>query len=509
MESWQKMISNDEDAKMTVQDWRNIAQSISLVTGGVRATRNKIAQNKMKNAARVDGVVGVNVYNKQTQQMERVLVDGDTAKNVRAAQGDKAKIEAELSKLDDFKDKFGESGTLEVATGMGGLQKPWEKVTAADGKTSRQLRSIFSDGKAQVTDVYDFSRINGTHSNIANWLSTKGTPTVVNNQRGKMSSEAFEAKQKELLDQAGVEAQVGKVKEAAAARKKYLEDVQGRITKAEGELATVTQRAGGDDFAAKHADAEAILAGLPSKQAINDAQAVVTARQKFIDNAKQKRQALAESRQKHISDMEAGLNARLDTMNKTLNRLKSRKRTLEAKQKAGALGKKEAAELRNLPSRIKDIQKSIKTTRSEIVTNTARIKSLHGQKRAQLKTDIDTAKGEMATATPVAAQSKDMASAIAQRDLAKSGLDLQRSLDALRRRQASHDPATSHTQAYRDLENMLNNLRTSNPTIGSKAVSWDMQDILKRYGLSSADAFKEGGPINRNKINKFLSYAKR
>ena len=508
MESWQKMVSNDEDAKMTVQDWRNIAQSISLVTGGIRATRNKIAQNKMKNAARVDGVVGVNVYNKQTQQMERVLVDGDTAKNIRNAKNAK-EVEAELSKLDDFKDKFGESGTLEVATGMGGLQKPWEKVTTADGKTSRQLRSIFSDGKAQVTDVYDFSRVNGTHSDIANWLSTKGTPTVVNNQRGKMSSEAFEAKQKELLDQAGVEAQVSKVKDAVAARKKYLEDLKGRITATEGELATARQQAGGDDFVARQVDAETRLAGLPSKQAVNDAQAIVTARKKFIDNANQKRQALSDSRQKQLADMEAGLNAQLDTMNKSLNRLKSRKRTLEAKQKAGTLGKKEAAELKKLPSRIEEVRKSIRTTKSEIVTNTARIKSIHGKKRAQLKSDIKTAKGEIATATPVAAQSKDVASAVAQRKAAISGQELQKRLNTLQGRQASHDPATAHTQAYRDLENMLNNLRTNNPNIGSRTVNWDMDAILQRYGVNSSDVFKSGGSINRNKINKFLSYAKR
>ena len=509
MESWQKMVSNDEDAKMTVQDWRNIAQSIGLVTGGVRATRNKIAQNKMKNAARVDGVVGVNVYNKQTQQMERVLVDGDIAKNIKAVQGYKAKIEAELSKLDDFKDKFGESGTLEVATGMGGLQKPWEKVTNADGTTSRQLRSIFSDGKAQVTDVYDFSRVNGTHSDIAKWLSTKGTPTVENNQRGKISSEAFEAKQKELLDQAGVEAQVGKVKEAVAARQKYLEDLKGRITDTKGELATAKQQAGGDDFVARQADAETRLSGLPSRQAVNDAQAIITARRRFIDTAKQKRQALSDSRQKQIADMEAGLNARLETMNQTLNRLKSRKKTLEDRQAKGPLSQRLATELSNLPRRIRDVQKSIRNTKSEIVTNTKRIKSIHSQKRAQLKSDIRTAQGEIATATPVANQSKDVASAVAQRDAAISGQALKRRLATLQGRQASRDPSTAHTRAYQELETMLNNLRTNNPNIGNRAVNWDMDAILQRYGVNSSDVFKSGGSINRNKINKFLNYAKR
>ena len=33
-----------------------------------------------------------------------------------------------------------------------------------------------------------------------------------------------------------------------------------------------------------------------------------------------------------------------------------------------------------------------------------------------------------------------------------------------------------------------------------------MQAILNRYGVT--DAFKQGGSINRNKINKFLNYAK-
>jgi hypothetical protein len=64
MESWGKLTTKGE--KMTVQDWRNIQQSIGLVTGTTRAIRNKAAQNRAKQTAKVDGVVGVNVYNKQT-----------------------------------------------------------------------------------------------------------------------------------------------------------------------------------------------------------------------------------------------------------------------------------------------------------------------------------------------------------------------------------------------------------------------------------------------------------
>jgi hypothetical protein len=35
-----------------------------------------------------------------------------------------------------------------------------------------------------------------------------------------------------------------------------------------------------------------------------------------------------------------------------------------------------------------------------------------------------------------------------------------------------------------------------------------MNDILKHYNLDPSKVFKQGGTINRNKINKFLNYAK-
>jgi hypothetical protein len=70
MNSWGKLTSGDENQKLTVQDWRNIAQSIGLLTGATRAIKNKAAQKSMKKQAKVDGVVGVDVLNKQTGKVE-------------------------------------------------------------------------------------------------------------------------------------------------------------------------------------------------------------------------------------------------------------------------------------------------------------------------------------------------------------------------------------------------------------------------------------------------------
>ena len=44
MESFSKFTSGDADKKLTVQDWRNIAQGISVVTYEVRAGKNKYQQ---------------------------------------------------------------------------------------------------------------------------------------------------------------------------------------------------------------------------------------------------------------------------------------------------------------------------------------------------------------------------------------------------------------------------------------------------------------------------------
>lgn len=530
MDSWQKMLDKDEDAKMTVQDWRNIAQSISLVTGGVRATRNKVQQSKMRSEARVDGVLGINIRNKNTGEIEQILVDGDTAKRIREAKGSTAEIEKVLNDLDAYKGKFGKDGDLEVNTkSNGSWQSPVHRREVEDGTGNKEweYRGFRSKGKADVNEVYDFSRVqqgygvargfkipgvsdklNQWHQDLVARANTNSGVTQAD-QRGKWTSTGIKDEQTRLLNEAGVEAQVGKVQEAVAARKKYLEDLQGRITETETEIAPYRQKAGGDDLTERLLDAETRLAGLPSKQAVNDAHAGIVARQKAIAAAETRRNDLINSRQKQIADMEAGMNARLQTMNQQLNRMKSRKKLLEAKQAAGTLGKKEATELSNLPGRITTLRKSIRQTKSEIVTNTKRIKDIHGKQLSQIKADIKTARGEIATASSVADYRTEVLAAHAQRQAAMDGQSLQRRLNALQGRKASHDPATAPTQAYRELEAKLNNLRATNGTIGGQTINWDMDAILQRYNVKASDVFQQGGTINRNKLNKFLNYAKR
>ena len=67
------------------------------------------------------------------------------------------------------------------------------------------------------------------------------------------------------------------------------------------------------------------------------------------------------------------------------------------------------------------------------------------------------------------------------------------------------NPST-HTHAYNKLQQMVADYQTNHSTIEGRTVNWDMAEILNNAGIRNA--FKQGGSINRNKINKFLNYAK-
>lgn len=67
------------------------------------------------------------------------------------------------------------------------------------------------------------------------------------------------------------------------------------------------------------------------------------------------------------------------------------------------------------------------------------------------------------------------------------------------------NPST-HTHAYNKLQQMVADYTANHSTIEGRTVNWDMSEILRNAGIRNA--FKQGGSVNRNKINKFLTYAK-
>ena len=541
MNSLSKFLSEDKDKKLTVQDWRNIAQSISLVTGGARAIKNKAQQSKMRKEARVDGVLGVNIRNKNGD-VEQILVDGKTADQIRNAKGDSAEITKILNDLDAYKGKFGENGDYVVSTkNDGSWQSPIHRRELQDGsgKKEWEYRGFKQSGKADVNEVYDFSKVttgygsgwglkipgvsdqlNRWHQNLVAKANSKMTPAQVD-QRGKLTGEAFEAEHTKLLTDNNVEAQVGKIKAAVEARRKSLAKTDEFITKTQAEVEGLQKSAGGDDFDVRYADAEARLRGLSSNDVINAAQNTIAHNTAVIARNKAKRSVLSQSRASQLSQVDSKvkqIQSRMTDISESLTA--GRKRIMEidvelskriSKAKRTALTAERAQIVKDNRSLAKEHRVlSSELPQAQAVADAGRTRIIENFNRAytRLAASTKTSKGAIATATPIAAQRKAYSEAYAQREAATAGREAQKRLNTLLGRKAAHDPATAHTHAYKELEILLNNLKASNPTIGGRTVNWDMDAILKRYGVDAKDVFKQGGSINRNKINKFLTYAK-
>lgn len=459
MGSWEKMISSDEDAKMTVQDWRNIAQSISLVTGAGRAIKNKAAQNAMKNKARVDDVVGINVYDKSTKQTKQILVDGETAKNIKAAQGDRAKVEAELSKLEDFKDKFGEAGTLEVLTkGHGPLQSPIHRATKADGSKSFELRPMRGEGRAQVTDVYDFSRVPEGYGSfwgkqpkwgekLTRWhqgqmeqINKRLTPSQENHM-GALTAVEVDAQVKALTDP--LDAQVESMKTAMARRTAGIDALETKTKTTLSEVKALQSK----------------LRGL-NKNTVSSELTGLRGATKGLRSLELE----VQSKKQQVTSLDS---------------------QIKALDQQIALEKSKGLPTSNLEARKNNLETQLTASQTQL-------------------TNIETQLTALKTSSePKLQRQAELESTL--NDFEQLRI-LQARLGNLHKKSAQA-ATTNHTREYLKLEQMLKDLQTNHSNVGGRDVQWDMSDILNRASITNA--FKTGGNINRNKINKFLSYAKR
>lgn len=456
-QSWEKMLSTNDASKMTVQDWRNVAQSISLVTGAGRAIKNKAAQKSMKNKAKVDDVVGINVYDKQAKQVKQILVDGDVAKKINQVRGDKAQVEAELAKLEPFKDKFGATGTLEVVTkGRGPLQSPIHRVTDPNdsSKTRLQLRSWRGEGKPQINTVYDFSRVPEGYgnkwslfkkpsSNLAEkhvkYVERLNTPNVVENHRGALTSTEVDAQIKTHRDL--VDAQIEKVKAAMDSRNKGIQSLEAEVKTTTQQIKELQKKL----KSVRKTDLQAELAGLHGST-------------------------------KGLKTIEV----ELQRANEHLNSLKSQLDTVNTQLQTKGGGQSS--------SRLKQTKAQLE---SEIATGQAQITAMEAQLQS-LKNA-----GQVRQTKEVELRGK-----LKEFDELRR---LQRRLGNLQRNQ-DLSATTVHTSEYNKLQQMLSDLQTNHSNIGGRDVNWDMAEILRQANLSNA--FKQGGSVNRNKINKFLNYGK-
>lgn len=434
--SWKKLTSGDALQKMTVQDWRNIQQSITLLVGGTRAVKNTAAARKATKQAKVDDAIAVNVRDKKTGQTKQLFVNGDTAEAIRKSDGSKQAVEAELNKLEGFNGKFGEAGDFEVKT-SGSWQTPIWKDPSKKGLKAVEWRGLRGDGNAQMSEVFDFRRVTdygskwgiptpgqksaeAVHGQVVGWLNNPRNPMDL---RGTRTSESIDAEIKQVRTDAGIDEAIEGIKTDMATHAQKTAEIDAQMPD-RARLEDLRTRFGAYDEAAMRAE----------KAAISKAQTA------NADNIEATRASL-QAEEAILAD-------------------------LLGKRSQIPKGERQATQ-----RDIRNAKRRIKTKK----TNAAKLD----------QTSKDLSERLTALEEYVAASTKE--------------IELQRQRDALL--------TDGHTASYNNLQQRLADLQTRSGNIGGRQVDWSMDAILKEAGIQNA--FKQGGNINRNKLNKFLNYAKR
>lgn len=422
MESWSKLLSDDEKNKLTVQDWRNIQQSISLLTGSTRAIENKIAKTRLQKQAKVDDVVGINVTNKEGKT-QQILVDGDVAKRVREARGSKTQVTQVLNEAEGLKGKVGkisEGADFEVNVVGTKFQLPYGKVTKYNGDTSTTWRGFMTDGRADVRAVYDFSRPQAGSESYRRLADRLNNTT----EQIDFTNRTVSSLTDDVLKQAkAVEASVAK-------RNNRLQELQTQADAQQKQLADIDQ-----------------------------ATAKITVQQQ----AAQKKVNAAE---KKVVKSQAVVNARKKAYDDARKRIKTAANPEDQKQYAAS------------------IQEKLKQER----------KILNADKRALKKAQQQAADYD--------AKLKDLV----DRNTVQASLNkIQRA-----KKMVQYDPNNpkSHTHAYQKLQETINRYKKQHTTGRPGQMNWDINEIFKQAGVTG-DMFKQGGSINKAKLDKFLNYVTR
>lgn len=442
LDSMQKLLSGDAAEKMTVQDWRNIYQGIHLITSGSTALKNKTATKNTLKKAKIEDSVGVTVKSKDGKT-KQLLVNGDAAEKIRAAGGDKATIEKALSETTAFKDQVGAGKAYEVVTsGSKGWQLPFAKDPATG---SWGLRSPRQEGRAQVVDIYDFSR-----------LKTGDKPLTTHQKATEWGVTPFS--KDDQIDLRGVDAEI-------SAQVDRVRKANERRVVVDPETGKVTRKTGAD-----------------KSDAIAQTKKEVKALEEKLKGVKRE-QVQQEfnsvgGRVKGIESLEIEVKNANKQAEILTSQIETSKRKIAESQKKGIYPQHEVEKLESLQRQLAE----------------------NVNKRADLSKRLD-ALTEARTQTQPQADARRQELQTVLQDF--SALDRAR---ARLRRQTQKQKANigapkANTHAYTQLEQMVNN---ANSTLNVKL---DMKKILEGAGIPNA--FKLGGSVNKAKINKFLNYAKR
>lgn len=518
-QAWKKLVSSGEDAKMTVQDWQNLAQSIQLFTGGVRVGRNYVRSKKAVREATDDKKAIVDVIDDKGNK-QQMVVGGKTFDKIAEIQrngGDPVKIKEALSEIEGYKDKFGENGKWKVVSNnkwYSGWQLPWGKNQLGETK----LRGIKGDGKASVREYVDYNKVRDYYTNRARFGSSpfqKAFDTV--NPKTKSidaSNRKTSAEVDEMVEQAyknaNIEDLAKKIPEAVNERKTQLADIDTKLQEAQSKIDAANGAPKKSDLLKTKAQLEQRINKLPNKKYINQ---TIKSSERAINKKQQLDNDELIITQNHDKAI-AELKATQKKLNVQLKLKQKKQDDLLLKAETNSLSKGEKGQLTKITKEIEDLKGQIYirqglTNKINNINNDFNIKKASiDNARIQLNAVIQKGNSMKSYKKKYDKQNNKLQEINKNLKTVKRGQQARWDSRNLNNQKSSLDPNTNPTAAYTQLQNTLNNMPK---TIGGRKVTWDMKDILSKYGINSADVFKQGGNIQlfqKGGVKRYKNYDK-
>lgn len=449
LDSFSKIL---DDRDMTTADWQNIANGLTLIATGTRIGKHALREAKAKKASLKPDMLQVEVTNK-AGDTKMLVLDGDNAKAVKESDHSVDAVNQILHNIDGFKDyQVSPKSTLFGYD----IKMPGRKVTNPTTNAEERVFNPFEakTQKANIQSYYDpveYARAytGKRDSKLATKYNTYAAAKSLNGDYTDKSA-------------------LGKTNLDTVLSEKQKEidlDTQQRKERGKGFSERTTKR----------------------KEELN----------KVLERIKNEEASLKETQEK------------LTTANEDLASWDQGVRNIETWQKAGNKAKVKQR-IQDINNEINQQQKKIKRLRNKpnlsdedktkIATAEETIKKLNEElelKNTELTSNSDEAlESTLTFRTNAEATSKTLTSE-------KEKLDLM--LQRLRKKSSGLNRRVSMENPY--LDDLLN---PKEVTITFNGENYTLKPTNKftKEDLTKEGIFKQGGSIDRNKINKFLSYAK-
>ena len=435
-----------DEREMTTADWQNIANGINLIVSGTRMGKHAIKDARAKKASLQQNQLQVEVTDKQGNSKLLVL-DGDNAKAVRDSDHSVEAVDKIIKNIEGMQDYTvnPKSSLFDFSLRMPG-KKVTNTTTGAEERSWNPLEA--KTQKANVQAVYDpvaYARAYHGKPNSALKNGYALTDAAIQNKYGNKNQ--VDGTNKQNVTQFE-EKQKGRIEA-------YLKSLKDR---AKAHTATTTK---------PKEDLEIVKGKITTTQSDIDAK---NKSYKNLETTKNKQTQLADEieLQRSGTGIEDAKNAIKDARAK-IKTLEEEKANITGRNSATKKQKKQA----EIDALLEDIQ----------------------AKQDYLK---DNSKGALTRARQAATDAESK-----MNDLTVETKKLQRLLKRLNKNKTNLETSsTNHSVAFERLLNFKPMVRQFN------GKDYTFGTAQKEADLLAEGLFKQGGSINRNKINKFLTYAK-